>query len=140
MPATPVTGDLLRRFSPLDSLRRENIAALAKKIEVRTLEPGRLLVREGDVDKRTYYLVTGTLELINHQGAVQLLRAASDEAAERWRTLGNRPMLADSLATAALYASFRGEGTLALAAAREAMDIARSSLDSGRPAGSRVSG
>lgn len=80
MSDTPVTGDLLRRFSPLDSLRRENIAALAKKIAVRSLEPGKALVREGDVDKRTFYLVSGTLELIDRNGAVKTLRADSDDA------------------------------------------------------------
>jgi CRP-like cAMP-binding protein len=80
MADTPVTGELLRRFSPLDSLRRENIAALAKKIEVRTLEPGKALVREGDVDKRTFYLVSGTLELVDRNGGVKMLRADSDDA------------------------------------------------------------
>jgi CRP-like cAMP-binding protein len=75
MTATSVTTDLLRRFTPLDSLRRENLAALAKKIEVRNLESGKTLLREGDVDKRTYYLVSGTLELVDRSGASRLLRA-----------------------------------------------------------------
>jgi CRP-like cAMP-binding protein len=80
MTATSVTTDLLRRFTPLDSLRRENLAALAKKIEVRNLESGKTLLREGDVDKRTYYLVSGTLELVDRSGASRLLRATSEDA------------------------------------------------------------
>jgi CRP-like cAMP-binding protein len=80
MSATSVTTDLLRRFTPLDSLRRENLAALAKKIEVRNLESGKTLLREGDVDKRTYYLVSGTLELVDRGGASRLLRATSEDA------------------------------------------------------------
>jgi CRP-like cAMP-binding protein len=62
-----LTESILRRFSPLDSLKRENIAALAKKMEIRSLESGKTLLREGDTDKRTYYLVSGTLELARSQ-------------------------------------------------------------------------
>jgi CRP-like cAMP-binding protein len=80
MAATSVTTDLLRRFTPLDSLRRENLAALAKKIEVRNLESGKTLLREGDVDKRTYYLVSGTLELVDRGGGSRLLRSTSEDA------------------------------------------------------------
>src|SRR5690606_33049259 len=80
MPNSNITPELLRRFSPLDSLKRENIAALAKKTEIRTLEAGKVLLREGDVDKRTFYLVSGTLELEDRNGNVRLLRAKTDDA------------------------------------------------------------
>jgi CRP-like cAMP-binding protein len=75
-----VTPELLRRFTPLDGLKRENVAALAKKMEIRTLDGSKPLLREGDTDKRTYYLVSGTLELTDRTGAVRLLRANTDEA------------------------------------------------------------
>ncbi len=80
MDDSTVTPDMLRRFSPLDGLKRENVAALAKKIEVRTLDSSEPLLREGDTDKRTYYLVSGTLELTDRNGAVRLLRSNSDES------------------------------------------------------------
>jgi CRP-like cAMP-binding protein len=81
MDDSTVTPDLLRRFSPLDGLKRENVAALAKKMEVRTLDgSSKPLLREGDTDKRTYYLVSGTLELTDRNGAVRLLRSNSDES------------------------------------------------------------
>jgi CRP-like cAMP-binding protein len=80
MDDSTVTPDLLRRFSPLDGLKRENVAALAKKMEVRTLDGNKPLLREGDTDKRTYYLVSGTLELTDRNGNVRLLRANTDEA------------------------------------------------------------
>ncbi len=80
MTSSAVTPDLLRRFSPLDGLKRENVAALAKKMEVRILESGKQLLREGDTDKRTYYLVAGTLELTDRSGGSRLLRAGTDEA------------------------------------------------------------
>jgi CRP-like cAMP-binding protein len=81
MSATPTTTDLLRRFTPLNSLRRENLAALAKQVEVFSLDPGKVLIREGDVDKRAYYLVSGTLELLDRQGGSRLLRAGTRDAA-----------------------------------------------------------
>lgn len=80
MTGSTVTPDLLRRFSPLDGLKRENVAALAKKMEVRTLDGSKPLLREGDTDKRTYYLLAGTLELVDRNGNVRLLRAGTDEA------------------------------------------------------------
>jgi len=75
-----VTMDILRRFSPLDSLKRENIAALVKKIQSHTLESGKTLFREGDADRRTFYLLSGTLQLTNQEGALRTLRAGTDEA------------------------------------------------------------
>lgn len=75
-----VSLELLRSFSPLDGLKRENIAALGKKTEVRTLEPGKTLFREGDSDRRAYYLVAGTLELNNQAGGTESIRAGSEPA------------------------------------------------------------
>ena len=75
-----LTENILRRFSPLNSLKRENIAALAKKMEIRSLESGKTLLREGDTDKRTYYLVSGTLELADRSNNLRLLRADSADA------------------------------------------------------------
>ena len=50
---------LLRSFAPLDGMKRENLAALAKKVTVRTMSAGRALFKEGDTDKRTIWLVSG---------------------------------------------------------------------------------
>jgi CRP-like cAMP-binding protein/rhodanese-related sulfurtransferase len=75
-----VTIEELRRFSPLDGLKRENIAALAKKTTVRPLPSGELLFRIGDSEKRTYYLLAGVIELTDSKGATQVIRAGSEEA------------------------------------------------------------
>ncbi|MGI9246053.1 MAG: cyclic nucleotide-binding domain-containing protein, partial [Steroidobacteraceae bacterium] len=56
--------NILRAFSPLDGLKNENVRALARKTVVRELAQGRLLFKEGDADKRTYYLISGTVELM----------------------------------------------------------------------------
>jgi CRP-like cAMP-binding protein len=75
-----VSLDLLRRFSPLDGLKRENLAALAKKTELRTLESGKLLFREGDSDRRAYFLIAGSLEMSGQEGSTQVLRGGTPEA------------------------------------------------------------
>jgi CRP-like cAMP-binding protein len=80
MTGTPLTVEVLRRFTPLDSLKRENIAALSKKTQSHYLESGKTLFREGDGDRRTYYLLSGALQLTNQQGGLKTLRFDSDEA------------------------------------------------------------
>ncbi len=65
---------------PLDSLKRENIAALAKKIQSHQLENGKALFREGDADRRTFYLLSGTLQLTNQEGGLKTIRSGSDDA------------------------------------------------------------
>ena len=65
MSAEQVSTELLRGFSPLDGLKRDNLAALARKVQVRELTPGQLLFKEGDTEKRTVYVVSGVLELLS---------------------------------------------------------------------------
>jgi CRP-like cAMP-binding protein len=71
---------LLRSFSPLDGLKAENLRALARKTTVRELGGGRLLFKEGDPDKRTYYLVSGTLDLLVNGRIVGSVRAGTPDA------------------------------------------------------------
>ncbi|MDJ0938934.1 MAG: cyclic nucleotide-binding domain-containing protein [Woeseiaceae bacterium] len=74
------TIELLRRFSPLDGLKRDNLAALARKVQVRELSPGQVLFKEGDTEKRTFYIVAGVLELQDHGKAVGTVEGGSDFA------------------------------------------------------------
>ncbi|MBF8292903.1 MAG: hypothetical protein HW392_1730 [Steroidobacteraceae bacterium] len=59
----PVELDVLRGFSPLDGLKRENLHALSRKTRLQELDSGRVLFKEGESDKRTLYLVSGDIEL-----------------------------------------------------------------------------
>jgi len=72
--------ELLRNFSPLDGLKRDNLAALSKKVQIRELSPMQLLFKEGDAEKRTVYVVSGTLELLVDDGVVESIVGGSDEA------------------------------------------------------------
>jgi len=75
-----VSTELLRVFSPLDGLKRDNLAALARKVQIRELSPGQLLFKEGDTEKRTIYVVSGILELLDQAKVVGKVEGGSDQA------------------------------------------------------------
>ena len=72
--------ELLKSFSPLDGLKRDNLAALARKVQIRELSPQQILFKEGDAEKRTVYVVSGSLELVD-QGQVQEVIEGRTESA-----------------------------------------------------------
>ena len=43
---TRLTNEVLKRFSPMDGLKRQNLEALANKTTIQTLEAGRLTSRQ----------------------------------------------------------------------------------------------
>lgn len=62
-------------------MKQRNLASLASKVFVRRLEPGRVLFKEGDVDKRTYWIVSGTLEMRRGNQTTALVQGGTTEAA-----------------------------------------------------------
>jgi CRP-like cAMP-binding protein/rhodanese-related sulfurtransferase len=64
----PIDIKELRSLSPMSSLKKDNLHALAKKVKVRPAEAGEALFREGDSEKRTVYVLTGTVELRGGEG------------------------------------------------------------------------
>ena len=76
----PVDISILTAFSPLDGLKAENLHALARKTQIRELEAGRALFKEGDTEKRTFYLVSGTVELRNEERVMTTIRSGTPEA------------------------------------------------------------
>jgi len=75
-----VSTELLQQFSPLDGLKRDNLAALARKVQVRELSPGQVLFKEGDTEKRTIYIVSGILELVDQGKVLETVSGGSDSA------------------------------------------------------------
>ena len=71
---------VLRNFSPLDGMKKDNLLALARKVSRRQLAANRYLFKEGEKDKRTYWLLSGLLELREGERTVAMLRAGSPEA------------------------------------------------------------
>jgi CRP-like cAMP-binding protein len=77
---TELTNEVLQCFSPMDGLKRQNLVALAKKTTIRKLGAGRSLFKAGDKEKRTLYLVTGSLEMLTDSGQRTVIAAGSSEA------------------------------------------------------------
>lgn len=71
---------LLKSFAPLDGLKRDNLAALSKKVSVRTMSAGRLLFKEGETDKRTVWLVSGMLEIKEGDRTIGMIRGGTPDA------------------------------------------------------------
>jgi CRP-like cAMP-binding protein len=78
--ASTLELSLLRSFSPLDGLKNENVRALARKTTLRDLAQGRVLFKEGDTDKRTYYLVSGAVDLLTEGHVVGTVRGGTGDA------------------------------------------------------------
>ncbi len=66
---------------PLDGLKRESLAALAKKIRLHRLGAGEVLFREGDPAARTVWLVSGRVEIQRSGQPPVFLNGATVEAA-----------------------------------------------------------
>jgi CRP-like cAMP-binding protein len=70
----------LKQLSPLNSLKKDNLHALVKKTKIREAQPGEVLFREGDSDKRTVYVISGTVELREGDQTVAKIVGGSEES------------------------------------------------------------
>ena len=68
---------LLRSFSPLDAMKPENLMALARRTRRLQAPKGRLLFTEGDEEKHTFYLVSGTIDLLAEGEIVGTIRSGT---------------------------------------------------------------
>jgi CRP-like cAMP-binding protein len=66
---------LLRRFSPFDAMKPETLVALARKISRVQAPKGRLLFTEGDEERQTYYLLSGTVDLLAEGEVIGTIRS-----------------------------------------------------------------
>src|SRR5579862_8878240 len=78
--AKPIDVALLRRFSPFDGMKKDNVDSLARKTTVKQLAASRVLFKEGDREKRSFWLVSGMLELREGERTVGMIRAGTPEA------------------------------------------------------------
>ncbi|HEX5421421.1 MAG TPA: cyclic nucleotide-binding domain-containing protein [Gammaproteobacteria bacterium] len=76
----PVDIRELRALSPMSSLKKENLHALAKKVKVREAQAGEALFREGDSEKRAVYVLSGTIELRGGREARERIEGGSERA------------------------------------------------------------
>ena len=80
MTSEQISTDLLKSFSPLNGLKRDNLAALSRKVQLRELSPGQVLFKEGDTEKRTFYIASGILELLDQGKIVDTIEGGSEVA------------------------------------------------------------
>jgi len=76
----PATVELLTSLTPLDGMKKDNLAAVARKVMLRTMPPGRLLFKEGESDKRTVWLVSGLVDVREGEHTVAMIRGGTPEA------------------------------------------------------------
>lgn len=77
---TELTNAILQRFCPMDGMKRQNLSALAKKTSIRELESGLTLFGRGDTQKRTLFLVSGSIELTDEASNKTVITANDSEA------------------------------------------------------------
>ena len=74
------TSQLLKSLAPLDGLKRDNLAALAKKVSVKTMMAGRMLFKEGDIDKYSIWVIGGMVEIREGEKTIAMIRGGPPEA------------------------------------------------------------
>lgn len=77
---TRMDATQLGRFSPFDSLESANLTDLLDSIEILQATPGQVLFEKGDTEKRSIYLLSGTLSLQNDDQALGTISGGTDEA------------------------------------------------------------
>lgn len=71
---------LLRTFSPFDGMKPDSLAVFARKITRLQAPKGRLLFTEGDEDKQTFYLVSGTIDLLAEGEVIGSVRSGTPKS------------------------------------------------------------
>jgi CRP-like cAMP-binding protein len=76
----PADVAMLRMLSPLDGMKKDNLAALARKVSITELAATRTLFKEGDTGRQCYWLIVGLLELREGERTVAMIRGGTAEA------------------------------------------------------------
>lgn len=75
-----LTPEVLARFSPLDGLKKENLQALSRRTHARDCDKGQVLFRKGDEERRSIFLLSGTVELRDGEEVVSRIEGGSPQA------------------------------------------------------------
>ena len=67
----------IKSFSPIDSLNRENVQDLLKKISATSVQAGHYLFKKGDMDKCHIYILKGEVELVEDKKVVKSIKAGT---------------------------------------------------------------
>lgn len=82
MPAGPklVDKSVLKTLVPPASLNAENFLDLANKAVMEDIAPGKLLFKKGDRDRKTIYLLSGQIDLLDDDGKQGTITGGTTEA------------------------------------------------------------
>lgn len=78
--STEIEVSQLKFFSPIDSLKKDNLEALVKKTKVREAAAGQVLFEQGATEKRTVYILKGTVDLMEGDDTAATIEGGSDES------------------------------------------------------------
>lgn len=78
MAANLVDKTLLKTFVPPSALNAENFQELAGKTTIEELGAGKTIFKQGDVDRKTVYLVDGEVELVGASGEKSQVKSGTD--------------------------------------------------------------
>jgi CRP-like cAMP-binding protein len=78
--STEIKVSTLTNFVPLGGLKKDNLHALVRKTAVREAEDGEYLFGEGDTDKQTIYVLSGTVDLLEGDEPSESIVGGSDPA------------------------------------------------------------
>ncbi len=70
----------LKGFSPLDGLNQDNRRTLIEETKILDAKPGQVLFHEGESEKRTVYVLSGTAELRKGNQVVTTITGGTEEA------------------------------------------------------------
>jgi CRP-like cAMP-binding protein/rhodanese-related sulfurtransferase len=70
----------LKRLSPLNGLKTDNLRAILDTIELLEANRGQTLFKKGDTEKRTVYVLSGMIELKEDGKVVETIAGGTDEA------------------------------------------------------------
>jgi len=77
---TLIDKQLLKGFVPPSSLNAENFQELAAKAQVENVANGKVIFKQGDIDRKTIYLLSGEVEVVAATGQVTTVKAGTDIA------------------------------------------------------------
>ncbi len=70
----------LKAFSPLSGLKRNPLYQVLRKAKLVQAQRGKILFKKGDPEERTFFLLSGTVELRKGGEVVETIAAGSDAA------------------------------------------------------------
>lgn len=70
----------VRSLSPFDQLKTDTLRTILDKIDLLQARRGLILFRKGDTDKRSVYVLSGTIELREGDKVVQRIAGGTDDA------------------------------------------------------------